>query len=96
MKLKVLEDITTENIAAMTTAVNSQIRNIQLQIEATNQTYLTELAELKKRIAKQSHSIPDPNVIIKLEDKLTGMDKKLAKSEDAAKKLETEIKAIKA
>jgi hypothetical protein len=35
-------------------------------------------------------------VIIKLEDKLTGMDKKLAKSEEAAKKLEAEIKAIKA
>jgi hypothetical protein len=35
-------------------------------------------------------------VIIKLEDKLTGMDKKLAKLEEASKKLEAEIKAIKA
>ena len=78
MKLKVLEDITTENIAAMTTAVNSQIRNIQLKIEATNQTYLTEIADIKKRIDMQSHSIPDQNMIKKLEDKLTGMEKKLA------------------
>ena len=78
MKLKVLEDITTENIAAMTTAVNSQIRNIQLKIEATNQTYLTEIADIKKRIDMQSHSIPDQNTIKKLEDKLTDMEKKLA------------------
>jgi hypothetical protein len=96
MKLKVLEDITTENIAAMTTAVNSQIRNIQLKIEATNQTYLTEIADIKKRIDMQSHSIPDQNTIKKLEDKLTGMEKKLAQQEETAKKLEAEMKAIKA
>ena len=77
-KLEVLEEITTENIAEMTTAVNSQIRNIQLKIEATNQTYLTEIADIKKRIDMQSHSIPDQNTIKKLEDKLTDMEKKLA------------------
>jgi seryl-tRNA synthetase len=95
-KLQVLEEVTTDNIADMTTAVNTTNREVQKSMETLAQTHTQELHAIQQQIATIKDNTQDPHLITKLEERLTALEKKVAQFEATTKQILAEIKTVKA
>ena len=95
-KIQVLEEVTTDNIADMTTAVNTTNREVQKSMETLAQTHTQELHAIQQQIATIKDNTQDPHLITKLEERLTALEKKVTQFEATTKQILAETKTVKA
>jgi prophage DNA circulation protein len=73
-RLEVIEEVTTDNIANMTTAVNNQLQTIQENMNSINKRNENLQAQVSKLMEKEKQPHPDQDKIRLLEAKLTKME----------------------